>query len=941
MATLLLSAAGAAIGSASGISAFGLSGVVLGRAVGATIGRVIDQRLLASGSEPVEHGRVDRFRFTGAGEGAPIARVFGRMRVGGQVIWATEFVETATITGGGKGAPARPSTTTYSYSVSVAVAICEGEIARVGRIWADGVEIDRKAVTLRIHRGGADQMPDALIEAVEGQGQVPAYRGLAYVVFEDLDLSPFGNRVPQFSFEVVRPARSRASAELVPAPAELLRSVAMIPGTGEYALSTTPVHFTGALGAAEAANVSAEGGLTDFAQSLDTLHDTLPDLRSISLVYCWFGDDLRAGRCSVKPKVEARGREGQGQPWTVGDLTRATAEEIARDDDDRPVFGGTPADSGVIEAIQAIHARGAEVMFYPLMLMEILPGNGLPDPWGGAEQPEFPWRGRVTGEVAPGLLGSTDATAGNGADCLSFFGTVTAADFSIAGGTVQYTGPSEWSFSRYILHSAALCAAAGGVEAFCIGSELRGVTQMRDEAGYPAIARLLSLAAEVRMLLPDADLTYAADWSEYFCHQPQDGSGDVVFHLDPLWSDDNIDFIGIDNYMPLSDWRDGAEHADAGWPALHDLDYLKSNIEGGEGWDWYYPNDTARQMQQRAPITDGQGGTPWIYRYKALRDWWSNPHVDRIDPVRRSVLWGGAAPIGWTPRLAAEVSPEAGVEGLYDAPVSVAGGADAWQVIETPQAVAVEADAEHELRLTLAPGSSGGFRARVLADGLPAVDVVSDGVFAAPEVTRHLGASAYGVEIAETGTGAWTVRLVFSLPVPAGVTVAIGPGACSSGLDVLVYGAALIPWPYPETGWQPQSKPIRFTEFGCPAIDKGSNEPNTFLDPKSAESLVPHFSTGRRDDVMQAQYLRAVLDYWSDPATNPVSEVYGGPMIDVSRAHAWAWDARPWPAFPHDLKRWSDGANWQKGHWLTGRLDAAPLDLVVAEICEAAGAASL
>jgi hypothetical protein len=64
-------------------------------------------------------------------------------------------------------------------------------------------------------------------------------------------------------------------------------------------------------------------------------------------------------------------------------------------------------------------------------------------------------------------------------------------------------------------------------------------------------------------------------------------------------------------------------------------------------------------------------------------------------------------------------------------------------------------------------------------------------------------------------------------------------------------------------------------------------------------------------------------------------------MIDVARAHAWAWDARPWPAFPHDLKRWSDGANWQKGHWLTGRLDAAPLDLVVAEICETAGAASL
>lgn len=140
-----------------------------------------------------------------------------------------------------------------------------------------------------------------------------------------------------------------------------------------------------------------------------------------------------------------------------------------------------------------------------------------------------------------------------------------------------------------------------------------------------------------------------------------------------------------------------------------------------------------------------------------------------------------------------------------------------------------------------------------------------------------------------------------------------------------------------ESPWVPRSKPIWFTEFGCAAIDKGTNQPNKFLDPKSSESDVPRYSSGRRDDLIQAQYLRAMMDYWSDPAHNPVSEVYGSPMLDMSRAHAWAWDARPWPAFPNDLNRWSDGANWAKGHWLAGRLDAAPLDLVVAEICERGG----
>ena len=110
-----------------------------------------------------------------------------------------------------------------------------------------------------------------------------------------------------------------------------------------------------------------------------------------------------------------------------------------------------------------------------------------------------------------------------------------------------------------MLHYAHLCALAGGVDAFCIGSEMRGLTQIRDSAdGYPAVRALCTLAEEVRAILgPDTRIGYAADWSEYFGHQPADGSGDVLYHLDPLWASPAIDFVGIDNYMPLSDWRDG------------------------------------------------------------------------------------------------------------------------------------------------------------------------------------------------------------------------------------------------------------------------------------------------------------------------------------------------------------------------------------------------
>ena len=110
----------------------------------------------------------------------------------------------------------------------------------------------------------------------------------------------------------------------------------------------------------------------------------------------------------------------------------------------------------------------------------------------------------------------------------------------------------------------------------------------------------------------DPRIGYAADWSEYFGHQPGDGSGDVFFHLDPLWADPEIDFIGIDNYIPLSDWRDGFEHADAaeGWPAIYDRAYLQANIAGREGFDWFYASAADRSAQIRTLITDGAASKP-------------------------------------------------------------------------------------------------------------------------------------------------------------------------------------------------------------------------------------------------------------------------------------------------------------------------------------------
>jgi len=140
------------------------------------------------------------------------------------------------------------------------------------------------------------------------------------------------------------------------------------------------------------------------------------------------------------------------------------------------------------------------------------------------------------------------------------------------------------------------------------------------------------------------------------------------------------------------------------------------------------------------------------------------------------------------------------------------------------------------------------------------------------------------------------------------------------------------------SAWVPESKPFIFTEFGSPAVINGPAQPNVFHDPKSAESAFPHGSNGNRDDQAQASYIEAYQSYWTPshpdfvPTNNPISTTYNQPMVDVSNSQLWAWDARPYPAFPALSNLWSDAANWYTGHWLNGRLGGVRLADLIAEL---------
>lgn len=224
MATLLLSAVGTVFGGP------------LGGVIGALIGRQVDSRLLA----PSQKGpRLKELAVTTSSYGMAIPRHFGRMRVAGTVIWATDLAEHRQRSGGGKG---KPKVTAYTYSSSFAVALSSRPIRGVGRIWADGNLLrgaagDLKvAGTFRLHTGEADQEPDPLIVAAEGADSAPAFRGMAYAVFENLQLADFGNRIPTLSFEIIADDGPIVLADLLSGDLDAVDADVALPGLAGFSV---------------------------------------------------------------------------------------------------------------------------------------------------------------------------------------------------------------------------------------------------------------------------------------------------------------------------------------------------------------------------------------------------------------------------------------------------------------------------------------------------------------------------------------------------------------------------------------------------------------------------------------------------------------------------------------------------------------------------------
>jgi hypothetical protein len=227
---LLVAVAGGIVGSLFGMPQLGfLAGSILG------------SMIFSGGSKGGP--KLKDLHVTGSTYGAAIQWLWGTARIGGNIIW-TYVLKQHAHHGGGKGGPA-----TYTYSWTGAVGLCAteqtGPIKNVLKIWADtklvydatgesgisksipgsggggkggghhgtGSAVVNGGITsaynklghFRVYLGTQDQMPDPAYETLVGASNATANRGMAYIVFDDVNIDPYGNRVPNWTFQVAGP----------------------------------------------------------------------------------------------------------------------------------------------------------------------------------------------------------------------------------------------------------------------------------------------------------------------------------------------------------------------------------------------------------------------------------------------------------------------------------------------------------------------------------------------------------------------------------------------------------------------------------------------------------------------------------------------------------------------------------------------------------------
>lgn len=453
------------VGGAFGLMLGGLGGGIKGAVLGAAIGNFFGGKKKQAVNLPAQEGpHLSDLRVQISSYGEVIPKVYGTMRLAGNIIWATDIKEKETKNFEEYGEDFR-KVINYSYSVSLAIAICEREIEEIVRIWADGTLITEAMLRssngkFNVHLGSEEQLPDDIIGKHKAPNTYPAYRGLCYVVFEDLPLAEFGNHIPNFTFEVKKKALIKPSVE------DKIKEIVLIPGAGEFVYSSK-VHYKQyhiKIGkkivdkwGKNYLNMHNYSGKANMLLSIEQMAKTLPNLEWVAVVVTWFATSSNVGNCRVVPKVEFNNKDTAVMPadFQVAGITRSSAETVLHFDEYTPTYGGTPSDHTILEICNHLKERGYKIMLYPMLFVDEI----HPHP--------KPWRGRIK--------------ANSSSDIVNWFN-------------------KNQGYNNFILHYANLTN--GLIEAFIIGSEFISLTGFTDKLGsYPAVTELVKLAANVKAKL--------------------------------------------------------------------------------------------------------------------------------------------------------------------------------------------------------------------------------------------------------------------------------------------------------------------------------------------------------------------------------------------------------------------------------------------------------
>ncbi len=256
------------------------------------------------------------------------------------MIWATRFLEQTNVSlgggasnaGKGGGGSAQTVNVSYAYYANFAIGLCEGPIAFVRRIFADGNELDMTSLPIRIYNGDEEQLPDPLIVAKErrrkcaGLSRARLYRVRAVAA-----------RFLRQSYSAVHIRGDAANRGIGPVdPRD--RPHPRRHGGRLSAFAAIELYPPGVTGAENRHQLTAA---SDWTASIDALQALCPNLESVALVVAWFGDDLRAGHCVIEPRVDAAFKTigefdyiyGPYWPadWSVGGLSRASARLVSQD----------------------------------------------------------------------------------------------------------------------------------------------------------------------------------------------------------------------------------------------------------------------------------------------------------------------------------------------------------------------------------------------------------------------------------------------------------------------------------------------------------------------------------------------------------------------------------------------------------------------------------